>query len=122
MWRPCQHVSRLRDGGEARCATMDMAQTDKEDVIGPNSCEQVGMSFVLDGRRSCAVVGPVAWSQKKFYFRYHGGLNEERGEAMAFGERYVVGGRPAFQLDNFSDKHDLEILQESPVFYDGEST
>ena len=101
---------------------MDMAQkdnwsrsieVDQEDVIGPNSCEQVGVSFVLDGRRSCAVVGRVVWSQKKFYDRYHGSLNEERGEAMACRERKMVGGRPAFQLDNFSDKHDLEILQES---------
>ena len=39
------------------------------------------MSFVLEGRRSCAVVGRVAWSQKKFYARYHGSLNEDRGEA-----------------------------------------
>ena len=86
---------------------MDMAQkdnwsrsieVDQEDVIGPNSCEQVGVSFVLDGRRSCAVVGRVVWSQKKFYDRYHGSLNEERGEAMAFGERRLVGGKLAFQL------------------------
>ena len=50
------------------------------------------------------------------------GLNEERGEAMACRARKMVGGRSAFQLDNFSDKHDLEILQESPVFYDDENT
>ena len=41
---------------------------------------------------------------------------------MAFGEKRMVGGRPAFQLNNFSDNHDLKILQESPVFHDGEST
>ena len=50
---------------EVRCATMDTAQkdnwtgsikVDQGNVIEPNSCEQVGMAFVLDGRRSCAVV------------------------------------------------------------------
>ena len=66
---------------------MDMAQKDnwsrsieveQEDVIGRNSREQMGMSFVLDGRRSCGVVGRVAWSQKKFYDRDHGSLNVEK--------------------------------------------
>ena len=64
----------------------------------------------------------AAWHRAKKYHRYRGSLKEERGETMAFGERKMVGGRPAFQLDHLSDKHGLEILQEPPVFHDGEST
>ena len=58
---------------------------------------------------------------RNIYDRYHESLKEERRDAMALSERKMVGGRLAFQLDHLSDKQDLEILQVSPVFCNGES-